>query len=256
MVANTYFNIFFLYSRQRSLYGDEGRKTATRLLAHLTPMPPGVWRRAPPTTNFWTAQGGGDGHEAWMHNSILNLLHDFELPGGSTISFWMLLIDLPELVPENEPGLCSDFRYRVAMALLIKLVYLQRKGINISNYAHALLQNQWCEDILLRPDSRDDDASEAGATQFAQHAREVLPGWWEKVKHQPVDNRDPGRVAARRRREAFAFRVEQAGLCTGCPERGITPRIDPHVLAIYGEDNYARSPTPPPTAGAGLNIGA
>jgi len=249
VMAGTYFNIFYLYGRQRNLYGDDLQKAATQLLAHITPMPPNIWRRAPAATSFWTAQGDGD--ETWMHNSILNLLHDFQPPEGPPISFWMLLIDLPELVPEHEPGLCSDFRYRVAMALLIKLVHIHRKGINISKYAHALLQNQWCEDLLLRPDSRDDVTSEAGARQFAQHACEVLPEWWTKIKHQPADSRDPDGMATRERLMAFTVRVEQEGRCTRCPDR-ITPRTDPHILAIHDDDNDATSPAPCPTFTPGL----
>jgi len=248
VVSGTYFNIFYIYREQQSFSSGDTQKVAIRLLAHLTPMPSNVWRRAPQTTNFWTPQG--ENNEIWIRNSIMNLLHNFQPDGGVPISFWKLLVDLPvtDLVldSKNEPGLGSDYRYSVAMALLIKIVHLFRNGVNISTYADALLQNRWCEDLLLRPDSRDGDPSGPGAVQFAQHAREIHPEWWTGVTGRLLNSCDRNHLTARNHCAAFIERVEQAGQCTGCPDR-ITPRMDLHdLLAVHREDINARSPTPPP----------
>jgi len=256
VVAGTYFNIFYFYREHQSLSSEDVQKRNIQLLVHLTPMPSNVWRRAAQTTNFWTPQG--ENNETWIHNSILNLLHDSQSVDGAPISFWKLLIELPitDVLPDSEiePGLDSDFRYRLAMALLIKIVHLFRHGVDISIYADALLQNQWCEDLLLRPDSRGGAASGPGAVQFAQHAREVHPEWWAEVTMRLANSCDPDDSTTRTHCVSFIERVEQAGRCTGCPDR-ITPRIDLHdLLAVHHEDNNATSPTPPPAAFAPLGI--
>jgi len=248
VVAGAYFNIFYFHREQQILSSEDVQKSAIRLLAHLTPMPANVWRRAPQTNNFWTPQC--ENNETWIRNSILNLLHNSEPVGGVPISFWKLLIDLPvtDLLPdsENELGLGSDFRYRVAMALLIKIVHLFRNGVDISTYAETLLQNQWCKDLLLRPDSRNGPASGPGAVQFAQHAREVLPKWWAEVTEELLASCNPNDPVTRIQRASFIAKVEQEGQCTECP-RHITPRVDLHdLLAVHHEDNNATSPTPPP----------